>query len=175
VAGGAADCVTGGCEPGRSQNGFKLTCAYNGINLGDVLADLVAVALDQAAGDDNSAGLAAVLALVLHHFEDRVDGFLLGGIDEAAGVDDDDFGVFGARGQLGAIVVQQAHHNLGIDEVLGAAKRDEAHLGTSRGGSFNGVEQGRRHHSPLYRVRADHSFHPERIKSGTCLRQSKQI
>jgi hypothetical protein len=39
---------------------------------------------------------------VLDHLEDGVDGLLLGGVDEAAGVDDEDLGVFGVRGELGA-------------------------------------------------------------------------
>jgi hypothetical protein len=66
---------------------------------------------------------------VLDHLEDGVDGLLLGGVDEAAGVDDDDLGVFGAGGQLGSVVVEQAHHDLRVDEVFGAAERDEAYLG----------------------------------------------
>ena len=32
-------------------------------------------------------------------------------------------------GELGAAAVEQAHHDLGVDEVLGAAERDEADLG----------------------------------------------
>jgi hypothetical protein len=41
---------------------------------------------------------AAVGDLVLDHLEDGVDGFLLGGVDERTGVDDEDVGVFGAGG-----------------------------------------------------------------------------
>ena len=55
------------------------------------------------------------------HFEDGVDGLLLGGVDEGAGVDDEDFGVFGALGEAGAGAVEQAHHDFGVDEVFGAA------------------------------------------------------
>jgi hypothetical protein len=67
---------------------------------------------------------------VLDHLEDGVDGLLLGGVDEAAGVDDDDLGVFGSGCELGSVVVEQAHHDLGVDEVFGAAEGDEAYLGT---------------------------------------------
>ena len=74
-------------------------------------------------------GAAAVGDLVLHHLEDGVDGLLLGGVDEAAGVDDEDVGVFGAGGELRAAAMEQAHHDLGVDEVLGAAERDEADRG----------------------------------------------
>ena len=67
---------------------------------------------------------------MLDHLEDGVDGLLLGGVDEAAGVDDEDLGVFGAGGELGAAAMEQAHHDLGVDEVLGAAERDEAYFGS---------------------------------------------
>jgi hypothetical protein len=108
------------------EDGFELAGADDGVDFGDVAADLVAVALDEAAGDDEALGAAAVGDFVLHHLEDGVDGLLLGGVDEAAGVDDEDVGVLGARGELGAAAMEQAHHDLGVDEVLGAAERDEA-------------------------------------------------
>jgi hypothetical protein len=38
-----------------------------------------------------------------------------------AGVDDEDFGFFGVGGEARAGAVEQAHHDLGVDEVLGAA------------------------------------------------------
>ena len=117
-------------EARGGEDGFKLAGADDCVDLGDVLLDLVAVALDQAAGDDEALGFAAVLLLVLDHLEDGVDGLLLGGVDEAAGVDDEDLGVFGVGGELAAGVVEQAHHDLGVDEVLGAAEGDEADLGT---------------------------------------------
>ena len=58
---------------------------------------------------------------MLHHFEDGVDGLLLGGIDEGAGVDDEDFGVFRGVGEARAGAVEQAHHDFRVDEVFGAA------------------------------------------------------
>ena len=89
---------------------------------------------------------AAVFALVLDHLEDGVDRLLLGGVDEAAGVDDDDLGVFGALSQLGAVVVEKPHHDFGVDEVFGAAERDEADFGADFGENF-GFEQGFGHHT----------------------------
>ena len=58
---------------------------------------------------------------VAGHFEDGVDGFLLGCVDEAAGVDDEDVGLFGPGGQACAAAIEKAHHDLGVDQVLGAA------------------------------------------------------
>ena len=69
------------------------------------------------------------LAAVLDHLEDGIDGLLLGGVDEGAGVDDQDFCVFGVVGELGAGAMEQAHHDLGVDQILGAAEGDEADFG----------------------------------------------
>ena len=120
--------VAAGSEARGSENRFEFASADDGIDLRNVLLNLVAVALDQTAGDDDALRLAAILLLMLHHLEDGIDGLLLGGIDEAAGVDDDNLGVFSARRQLGSVVVQHAHHHLGVDEILGAAERDEPYF-----------------------------------------------
>ena len=58
---------------------------------------------------------------MLDHFEDGVDGLLLGGIDEGAGVDDEDIGLVDMGGEARAGAIEQAHHDLGVDEVFGAA------------------------------------------------------
>ena len=129
VEGGVVVCVAGASEARGGEDGFEFTGADYGVYFGDVLLDFVAVALDEAAGDDDTLGLSAVLLLVLDHLEDGVDGLLLGGVDEAAGVDDDDLGVFGSGREFGTVVMEQAHHDLGVDEVFGAAERDEAYLG----------------------------------------------
>ena len=120
--------LTGGCEAGGGEDRFELAGADDGVDLGDVSADLVAVSLDEAAGDDEFADASAVGDLVLDHLEDGVDRLLLGGVDEGAGVDDEDVGVFGTGGKLGAVVVEQAHHHFGVDEIFRAAERDEAYL-----------------------------------------------
>ncbi len=129
VEGGVVVRVAAGGEARGGEDGFEFSGADYGVDFGDVLLNFVAVALDEAAGYDDALGFAAVLLLVLDHLEDGVDGLLLGGVDEAAGVDDDDLGVFGAGGELGSVVVEQAHHDLGVDEVFGAAEGDETYLG----------------------------------------------
>jgi len=132
LEGGVAG-AAGGSEACRVEDGFEFSGADDGVYFGDILLDFVAVALDEAAGDDEPLRFAAVLLFVLNHLEDGVDGLLLGGVDEAACVDDDDLGVFCAGGELGPVVVEQAHHDLGVNEVLGAAERDEADLWTFEG------------------------------------------
>ncbi len=109
------------------EDGFELAGAEDGVDFRDVFADLVAVTLDETAGDDELAGAAG--GFVAGHFEDGRDRLLLGGVDEGTGVDDEDFGVLGAGGEARAGAVEEAHHDLGVDEVFGAAERDEAHGG----------------------------------------------
>jgi len=53
---GRAGSRSGGFEAGRFENGFDLAGADHGVHLGNVLLNLVAVALDQAAGDDQFFG-----------------------------------------------------------------------------------------------------------------------
>jgi hypothetical protein len=112
-------------EAGCSENLVQLSGADNGINFGDVLLDLVTVALDEAASDDEFSGCA--VGLETRHFKDRVDGFLLCLVDEGAGVDDEDVGGFVVGRDLGASAVEEAHHDFAVDEVLGTAEGDESH------------------------------------------------
>ena len=59
-------------------------------------------------------------------FEDRADAFLLGCVDEGAGIDDHDVGFIGMGRQGHARAVQVPGDDLGINKVLRAAKRDES-------------------------------------------------
>ena len=106
-------------DSGGLQNGFEFAGADYGIDFRNVLDDFVAVAFDEASGDDQLLRRAG--GFEARHFEDGVDGLLLGGVDEAAGVDDEDLGIFGACSQARAGAVQQPHHDFGVDEVFGAA------------------------------------------------------
>src|SRR5258708_23136145 len=82
---GAGGCGGPGGEAGGGEDGFEFPGAYHGVDFGDVSLDLVAVAFDQAAGDDDALGLAAVLPLGLAHFRVGMTGPLLGGSVEGAG------------------------------------------------------------------------------------------
>jgi hypothetical protein len=100
--------------------------------------------LGHAAGDDQLLLLAALgHAAVLVHLEDVADGFLLGGVDEGAGVDDDHVGLFGLRNDLHARLMKMPDHDLAIDEILGATERDETdfdHGGTIRDAGREGIK-----------------------------------
>ena len=133
-------------QPSRSQNRLQLARPDNRVYLGNILLDLIPIPLHQASGDHNPLGLAA--GLVLHHLQNRVHRLLLGGVDKAARIDDNNLGVFRVRRQLRTVVVQHPHHHFGVDKILGAAERDEAHLRFSGGGN-DGFENGIRHPSIL--------------------------
>jgi len=65
---------------------------------------------------------------VLGHFKDGVHGFFLSGFDEAASIDDQNFGLVGARSKFVAAARENAHHDLGVDEVLGASEAHESYF-----------------------------------------------
>ena len=102
---------------------LQLVEAEEGVDLGDLVGELAAVLLDHAAGDDDAVDLAPLLALDL--LEDRLDRLLLGLVDEPAGVDDDDARL-GVRHDRVPRALQMPEHDLGVDEVLRAAERDDA-------------------------------------------------
>ena len=82
-------------QPRRFQDRLQLAGADDRVDFGNVAADLVAVALHEAAGDDQLAALCRHSHLVPRHLQDRVDRLLLGRVDEAACVDDQNLGVLG--------------------------------------------------------------------------------
>ena len=105
---------------------FDFAGAVDRVDLGNFFLQLVAIALGHAAGDDELA--AGGLLLELGHLEDRVDGFLLGAIDERAGVHHQHVGLRRVGGDLVPILLGHAEHDLGIDEILGAPQGDKPDL-----------------------------------------------
>jgi hypothetical protein len=71
--------------------------------------------------------------LELRRIEDRLDRFLAGRIDESARVDDEHVGLGGVLDEYAARAVEMPEHDLGVDEVLGAAEADDADLGAAHG------------------------------------------
>jgi hypothetical protein len=86
--------------------------------------ELATVLRAKAAGDDH-------LAVLVQRLADGVERFGDGGVDEAAGVDDDEVGTVVRWGDHIAFGPKLGQDLLRIDERLGAAERDEAH---ARGG-----------------------------------------
>ena len=58
---------------------------------------------------------------------------------QTVAIDNDDIGVFGRRCQFGSSLRQHAHHDLAIDEVLGAAEAHEADLDRRRPRPISGT------------------------------------
>ncbi len=78
-----------------------------------------------AAGDDD-------LAVLGHRLADGAERLLLGAVEEAAGVDDNDIGAVMLACQLVALGAQPGDDALGIHQRLGASQRYKADFG--RGG-----------------------------------------
>ena len=83
-----------------------------------------------AAGDDDSA-------VGVHRFLDGLKGFLLGGIEEAAGVDDDHVGAFVTADDAVSFGPQAGQDAFGIDQGLGAAEADDPHCRDGVGWRFD--------------------------------------
>ena len=117
------------------QDIFELAGSHQRIDFGNLLEDLIAIALNQASGHDQFFGHAEFF--VFGHFQNRVDRFFLRRGDEAARIDDQDVGFFRARRKFIAVSRENAHHHLAIHEVFRATQADEScfwHRNASRDG-----------------------------------------
>ena len=94
--------------------------AHQQIDLGNLGAQLLAVALHKAARDDQHTALSTLF--VLGHLENRVDRFLLGGEYEAAGVDDDDLGLARIGDNGVARLAEHTQHDFAVHAVFRAAQ-----------------------------------------------------
>ena len=112
----------GGVARHRAQDLGDLARAERRVDLRDLLAQLGVVALREAAGHDEAFRPADLL--LARHLEDRVDGLLLGPVDERAGVDDDHVRLPGVGHELVAGALEPPEHHLAVDEVLGAPEAD---------------------------------------------------
>ena len=95
--------------------------AEHGVDLRHLRTKLLAVECGQAAGDDKL--LAS--ALLGGEFENRVDRLLLRGVDEAAGIDDDDVGGGRLRHFKVGAIAEHAGDAFAIRDVLRAAECDD--------------------------------------------------
>ena len=105
------------------------------VGLGQRLGEVLAVALGQAADRDDGLGASAVSGggLEVGRLEQRVDGVLLGRLDEAAGVDHDRVGVLGVGDQHEAAGLEPPGQLLGVDLVAGAAEGHHSDVQRGRG------------------------------------------
>ena len=91
------------------------------VDLAELLHDLAVVTLGKTARDDDRFDLAFLFQL--GKLQDLVDAFLLGALDETAGVDDDSVCHRGVFFELKTRLIQLKHHQLGVHAVFRAAER----------------------------------------------------
>ena len=97
--------------------------ADEGVHLGHDAGQLGGEALRQTSGDDDFLALSIrIAAAAVHRAEDGVDGFLLGHVDERAGVDDEHIGEFRIGSERHAGLREVADHDFRVDEVFRAAE-----------------------------------------------------
>ena len=120
----------GGAAEGLDDSG-DVAGAEDGVDLGDLGLQFVAVAFGQAPGHDERLARAGLLEL--GHLEDGIHRFLLGLVDEGAGVDDEHLGASRVAGELVARLLGQPEHDLGVHEVLRAPERHHPNLHLSQG------------------------------------------
>ena len=113
----------------------ELVEADEGVDLGQRFRQFLGETLRHAAGHDEFLRvMAALQAAVAVRLQDGRDAFLLGRVDERAGVDDHHVGGGGIGGQAQSGQSQVAGDDLGIDQVLCAAERDDADFQAGGGG-----------------------------------------
>ena len=96
--------------------------AYQLINPGALFQKELFLAFDHAAGDDDSAELAVLFELL--HLADDGEGFLPGGREESAGVDDNEVGPLWLGKKRVALQIQKPEHPFAVHKVLWTAERD---------------------------------------------------
>ena len=113
--------------------------ADQAVELGDRGGEVGRASLDETAGGQQDLAR----AFFFGQTEDRVDRFLLGWTDEAAGVDDDDVGLGRLIDAAMAARRQRLLDAFRIDDVLRAAECDQGEGGVSLGARHASMVQAR--------------------------------
>ena len=114
-----------------------LVHAHQQVNLGNFLQEGLLVPLGQAARHHQQPAAAGLF--VAGHLQDGVDGLLLGGLNEAAGIHHQHVSLGGVAGEAEATGFEQAQGGFGVHAVLVAAQGDHADQSLFRHGSFLSV------------------------------------
>jgi hypothetical protein len=100
--------------------------AHECVDFGQEFRQFVAKALRHAAGNDQR--LAPILGLAqFGGLKDGIHAFLLRGVDERAGVDDERVGLSRVVCHLHAPFEQRAEHDLGVHQIFGATQGNQAY------------------------------------------------
>src|SRR5262249_20280667 len=96
------------------------------VDLWNFFQNFAAITLRKTSG--NHQFFAVALRFQIRHFQDRLDGFLFGAIDEPARVHDDDVRIFFLSGDGITLPAEGSKHNFAVYQVLWTAKADEPDL-----------------------------------------------
>ena len=100
--------------------------ADGGVDLIELLGDLVLIALGKAARDDNRLDFS--LAFEITQLQNLVNALLLGGFDKAAGVHDHRVRLFGVADKLKAAFLECIEKHFGVNLIFGAAEGNHPDL-----------------------------------------------
>ena len=95
--------------------------ANHPVQAGHRLHQRIAIALRQTASRNHHL----VSPLDVHQLAQHIDGFPLGGIDEAAGIHNHHLGRIGIPDAAHALLLENLRHAFAVNRVLGAAKADQ--------------------------------------------------
>ena len=99
--------------------------ADNSICLCEQLRRLFFIALGETSGEDDLFQRAVFFQRT--QFQDGLNGFFFGGLNESAGVDNGNFRLAGLCHKLIAVRTQLCQHTLGIYQILGTSQRNHAY------------------------------------------------
>ena len=122
VAAKGSECFAAYDALGSFNNVSETAHSQNGVDLRQFLQNGILVALRKAACDNDPAQMAALFQL--GHLKNVVDRFAFGGINKAAGVDNDKVCPVCLRHEHKARLVHQIKHLFAVDEVFRAPQRD---------------------------------------------------
>ena len=106
------------------KNALQFARSHHRIDFRNILANLVAISLYQASGNNKSSRAASLL--VSRHFQDRVYRLLFRRIDKRAGINDQHICGAWIVGHLRACLGKKAHHDFAVYQIFRTAETDEA-------------------------------------------------
>ena len=128
---------TGGASQDATDHGsnlLELVQTDEGIDFREFTGKFRREPLGHASGDDETLiGSTAVQSAIPVGFENGGNAFRFGGINESTGIDDEDVGLGGIRGQIDAGRPEVAQHDFRVDEVFGATQGNQADFGSHEG------------------------------------------
>ena len=119
-----SDFGTGGSPIDKADDFVEFVGADERVNFWKLVQNLASIAFHHASGDDEF--LRATGLFEASHLDDGVDRFLLGRVDKAASVDDNNVSFARRRCEFMPVCGKLTHHDFCVDEVFRATETDES-------------------------------------------------